>query len=65
MSLALGEHQDIARAVALIGGHDIGDGAARLGAALHLLRMDMVMHLLDEPVGLRQAIPPSCSSTQV
>lgn len=62
MTLALGEHQDIARAIALLGDHNIGEAAAKLGAAFHLLRLDMVTHLATSrqpsPIPLRGARTP-------
>ena len=58
MSLALGPHQDISRALSLLGSQNIGDAAARLGTALHLLQLDMVLHLLDEPEGCVQVKTP-------
>ena len=47
MALKLGEHQDIARAVSLLGEYNLADASVRLGIAMHLMQLEMCLYLLD------------------
>ena len=41
------EHLDIARDRTLIAEHNLPEGVARIGAAMHLLQRDLVVSALD------------------
>ena len=49
------DHSDIARAVASIGGYDVGEGFALMAIGLHLLQRDL---LFADEIALAPALIP-------
>ena len=50
------DHLSIARAVASIGDHDIGEGFALMACGLHLLQRDLIWSLFDDENALTSAL---------
>ena len=50
------DHLSIARAVASIGDHDIGEGFALMACGLHLLQRDLIWSLFDDENALTLAL---------
>ena len=49
LSLSLGPHQDIARAVETLGSYDISQGITQMGCSMRLLQLDMALYCNDLP----------------
>ena len=50
------DHLTIARAVASIGDHDLGEGFALIACGLHLLQRDLVWSTFDDETALTSAL---------
>ena len=50
------DHLTIARAVASIGDHDIGEGFALMACGLHLLQHDLIWSAFDDETALTSAL---------